>query len=83
LGHLLSSAGHEVRVFAPTSNLPASEKRTLRTNKVSVTRFGAHKRVDDTLVDWFELLVEEHKREPFDVLHAARKQDRLPTQENV
>ncbi len=35
-----------------------------------MTRFGAHKRVDDTLVDWFELVVEEHKREPFDVLHA-------------
>ncbi len=70
LGHLLASAGHEVRVFAPTSNLPPSEKRTLNSNGVSVTRFGAHKRVDDTLVDWFELLIEEHKREPFDVLHA-------------
>jgi hypothetical protein len=35
-----------------------------------VTRFGAHKRVDDTLVDWFELIVEEHQREPFDLIHA-------------
>ena len=35
-----------------------------------MTRFGAHKRVDDTLVDWFELIVEEHHRNPFDVLHA-------------
>ena len=26
--------------------------------------------MDDTLVDWFELIVEEHKRDPFDVLHA-------------
>ena len=70
LGHLLASVGYEIRVFAPTSNLPASEKRTLNSNGVSVTRFGAHKRVDDTLVDWFELLIEEHKREPFNVLHA-------------
>jgi len=70
LGHLLSSTGHAVRVFAPTSNLPPSEKQTLPSSGVSVTRFGAHKRVDDTLVDWFELIVEEHKREPFDVLHA-------------
>src|SRR5688572_1315595 len=70
LGHLLSSAGHDTRVFAPTSSLPASEKRTLRSNGVSVTRFGSHKRVDDTLVDWFELLVQEHEREPFDMLHA-------------
>lgn len=70
LGHLLSSAGHEVRVFAPTSNLLPSEKQTLRSNRIHATRFGAHKRVDDTLVDWFELIVEEHAREPFDLLHA-------------
>jgi len=67
---LLSSAGHGVRVFSPTINLSPSEKRTLTHSGVSVTRFGAHKRMDDTLVDWFELIVEEHKREPFDVLHA-------------
>ncbi len=70
LGHLLASAGHEVRVFAPSGILPPSEKRTLPSNGVSVTRFGAHKRVDDTLVDWFELIVEEHKREPFNLIHA-------------
>jgi len=67
---LLSSAGCEARVFSPTLNLPPSEKRTLTHSGVSVTRFGAHKRVDDTLVDWFELIVEEHAREPFDALHA-------------
>ena len=66
---LMISAGHEVRVFAPSLNLPASETRTLASSGVSVTRFGAHKRVDDTLVDWFELLVAEHQREPFDVIH--------------
>jgi hypothetical protein len=26
--------------------------------------------VDDTLLDWFERIAEEHQREPFDVLHA-------------
>ncbi len=78
MGHLLASAGYETHVFAPThstalranGNLPATKKQTLPHNGVSVTRFGAHKRVDDTLVDWFELIVEEHKREPFDLLHA-------------
>ena len=70
LGHLLDSVGHKVRVFAPSPNLPASEKQTLPSSGVSVTRFGTHKRVDDTLVDWFELIVEEHKREPFDLIHA-------------
>ena len=70
LARLLTSAGHAIRLFCPSSNLFPSEKRTLSHSGVSVTRFGAHKRVDDTLVDWFELIVAEHKREPFDVLHA-------------
>lgn len=70
LVRLLGSAGHHIRVFAPTLNLPASERRTLLSNGISVTRFGAHKRVDDTLVDWFEQIIEEHKRDPFEVIHA-------------
>ena len=70
LARLLSSAGHTVRVFCPSPNLLPSEKRTLASHGVSVTRFGTHKRVDDTLVDWFELIVEEHRREAFEVLHA-------------
>jgi glycosyltransferase involved in cell wall biosynthesis len=67
---LISSAGYVIRIFAPTMSLPPSERQTLISSRVNVTRFGAHKRVDDTLVDWFELIVEEHNREPFDVLHA-------------
>lgn len=70
LARLLTSVGHDVRVFAPTLNLSPSETRTLSLNGVNITRFGARKRVDDTLVDWFELIVEEHRREPFDVFHA-------------
>ena len=70
LARLLSSAGHQVRVFAPTLNLTTSETRTLSSNGISITRFSTHKRVDDTLVDWFELLAEAHKRESFDILHA-------------
>lgn len=70
LGDSLASAGHEVRIIAPTLNLPATIKQSHRSSRVHVTRFGTHKRVDDTLVDWFELIVEEHQREPFDVIHA-------------
>ncbi len=70
LARLLISAGYKVRVFCPSSNLLPSEKRIIPSNGLTLTRFGAHKRVDDTFVDWFELIVEEHKREPFDVLHA-------------
>ena len=67
---LLASAGHQVSVFTPTVNLPSAEIRTLLSNGVKVTRFGARKRVDDTLVDWFELIAGEHQHEPFDVIHA-------------
>jgi glycosyltransferase involved in cell wall biosynthesis len=70
LGDSLAAAGHDVRVFCPSPNLPATIKQTQRSDGVHVTRFGAHKRVDDTLVNWFELIVEEHQREPFDVIHA-------------
>jgi glycosyltransferase involved in cell wall biosynthesis len=69
LAGLLSGAGHEVQVFAPTSGLPPSEVRTHASNGVSATRFGARKRVDDTLVDWFELVTKEHRRKGFDILH--------------
>ncbi|HNN13466.1 MAG TPA: glycosyltransferase, partial [Anaerolineales bacterium] len=70
LGDSLSAAGNDVRLFAPTSNLPPTIKQTQRSSGVHVKRFGAHKRVDDTLVDWFELIMEEHKHEPFDLIHA-------------
>ena len=70
LGDLLASAGHDVRLFSPSPNLPATIKQSHRSGGVHATRFGAHKRVDDTLVDWFELIVEEHQREPFDLIHA-------------
>lgn len=70
LARLLTSAGCKVRVFSPTGGLPPSEQRTLPSSGAIVTRFGAHKRADDTLVNWFDLIVEEHAREPFDVLHA-------------
>ena len=70
LGDSLSAAGHDVRLLAPTGSLPPSIRQNLRSGGVHSTRFGAHKRMDDTLVDWFELIVEEHQREPFDLIHA-------------
>ena len=70
LGDSLASAGHDVRVFCPSPNLPAAIQQTQRSGGVHVTRFGAHKRVDDTLVNWFELIVKEHKRGPFDLIQA-------------
>jgi L-malate glycosyltransferase len=70
IARLLASAGHQVHVFAPTGSLPAAKTRSYSSNGIGITRFGAHKRVDDTLVDWFELLLQEHKRASFDLIHA-------------
>jgi glycosyltransferase involved in cell wall biosynthesis len=70
LAGLLAEAGHALQVIAPSQGLPPSRQQTLHHGPLRVTRFGAHKRIDDTLVDWFELLVSEHRKEPFDLLHA-------------
>ena len=59
-----------MQVFCPSLSLSPSETRILTHDGVRVTRFGARKRVDDTLVDWSELVTQEHNRERFDVLHA-------------
>jgi glycosyltransferase involved in cell wall biosynthesis len=70
LAGLLASAGHRVRVFCPSPGMPASETRSFSQEGIRITRFGAHKRPEDTLVDWFERIVNDHRREPFDLLHA-------------
>src|SRR5215471_10163993 len=70
IARLLASAGHHVRVFCPSPSLSPSEMRTFIDRGVQILRFGAHQRSDDTLVDWFEIITEEHKHLPFDVLHA-------------
>lgn len=64
----LANAGHDIHLFVPSPNLPASESQTLTSNRISVTRFGVHKRVDDTLVDWFELITSTHQKESFDLI---------------
>ena len=70
IARLLASAGHHVRVFCPSSGLSPSEKRILADRGIQIIRFGSHKRAEDTLLDWFEIIAEEHKHLPFDVLHA-------------
>lgn len=70
LAKLLSSAGHRLRVFCPSPGMPPSETRSFIQGGIHITRFGAHKRAEDTLVDWLERIVDDHRREPFDLLHA-------------
>jgi glycosyltransferase involved in cell wall biosynthesis len=70
LAHLLASQRHKVFVFAPSPHLAAGDTRRMEQEGIQVTRFGIRKRTDDTLVDWSELVLKEHKLAPFDLLHA-------------
>lgn len=70
LAELLAAAGHETRVYAPDGQLSAYGRQTISSNKVGVTRFGIRKQIEDTLLDWHDLIAAEHQRVPFDLLHA-------------
>ena len=70
IAHLLTGAGHGVHVFCPTSNLSPSDRLTHSVRGIRITRFGIQRRVEDTLLNWFELLLEQHRQRPFEVLHA-------------
>ncbi len=70
LAQMLVAAGHRVDVFAPTTTLAPGEISCAEQNGFSVHRLGAHKRTDDTLADWFSVLVASHNESRFDLLHA-------------
>jgi len=67
---LLVSAGHAVKVFAPTTSLPTGDEYCFEHEAVRVHRFGAHKQTADTLSDWFDRVTSQHKAEGADLLHA-------------
>ena len=66
----LQGQGHEVVVCVPDSSLLPGQSQQTVDDGVVVWRFGAHKRVDDTNVDWFELVLRLHGERPFTLLHA-------------
>jgi glycosyltransferase involved in cell wall biosynthesis len=70
IARLLVSAGHAVKVFAPTTSLPAGEEYCFEHEGVRVHRFSAHKQTADTLADWFDRVTAQHKAEGADLLHA-------------
>ena len=67
LAQLLLRAGHQVQVFAP-HDTPDSPQLSI--DGVNVQRLGGLRRADDTLAEWFSLLIAYHRQQPFDVLHA-------------
>ncbi|EFO80461.1 hypothetical protein OSCT_1686 [Oscillochloris trichoides DG-6] len=70
LAHGIAAHGHQVAVFAPTSHLPPGEVRSFRQDAVQVWRFGAQRKPDATLAEWFDLLLARHAEAPFDLFHA-------------
>ena len=51
-------------------SLAAGDLRQMNLDGSVIHRFGVHKRTDDTLQAWFELLVRTHRQDPFDLIHA-------------
>lgn len=64
----LQQAGHAVCVIAPDVTLPPGQLRHIVAENLTIDRFGAARREDDTRVDWFERAVRRHGEAPFDVV---------------
>lgn len=69
LAVLLQRAGNQVEVFAPQESLQSGCTYSVQEGGVIVNRFASQRRVDDTLADWFDLILDRHHLQPFDVLH--------------
>ena len=69
LASLLQFSGNLVEVFAPKESLQPGCKYSVQEGGVIVNRFGAQRRQDDTLADWFELFVDRQVEKPFDLVH--------------
>ncbi len=70
LARMLTTAGHNIQVFTPTTSQAAGNVTRTDQGGIVVHRVVAHKRTDDTLADWFSILVARHADTPFDLLHA-------------
>jgi glycosyltransferase involved in cell wall biosynthesis len=69
LASLLQKAGNLVEVFVPQGSLQPGCTYSVQEGGVIVNRFGVQRRVDDTLADWFDMLIDRHAKNPFDLVH--------------
>jgi glycosyltransferase involved in cell wall biosynthesis len=69
LARLLVSSGHNVRVVAPSTKLEPGQNLASEHGGVPVHRFGLQQRGEDSLADWFDLVVELVRQDRIDVLH--------------
>jgi glycosyltransferase involved in cell wall biosynthesis len=70
LARLLLANGNEVQVITLAANLEPGRIKSGQHEGIPVQRLGIRRRAEDTLADWFDLLVGGHKRDGFDLLHA-------------
>ena len=70
LARLLLANGNEVQVITLTANLEPGQIQSGQHEGIPVQRLGIRRRAEDTLADWFDLLVGGHERDGFDLLHA-------------
>jgi len=69
LARQLYFSGHEVQLVAPTPELEPGQRLTSERDGVKIQRFGLQRRVEDSLADWFDLVVELAHRNMIDVIH--------------
>jgi glycosyltransferase involved in cell wall biosynthesis len=66
----LAAAGHTVHVCGPSNTLLIGQSESSAgPSGVTVHRFGAARRAEDTHAEWFDHVVALHESSPFDVLH--------------
>ncbi|MCB8967753.1 MAG: glycosyltransferase family 4 protein [Ardenticatenaceae bacterium] len=61
----LAQVGHSVCVIVPDASLPPGQLSHIVAENLTIDRFGASRREDDTRVDWFELVGRRHGEMPF------------------
>jgi glycosyltransferase involved in cell wall biosynthesis len=65
----LAAAGHDVHVAVPSSSRPPGSWQSEADGPLIVHRLGAHSRLRETLVDWFDRVVELDQGQGFTLFH--------------
>ncbi|RLC82367.1 MAG: hypothetical protein DRI61_02490 [Chloroflexi bacterium] len=69
MAHSLAQAGHSVHVVTVSEALSPGTVHTESDGPITVHCLGTHKRLRDTLTDWFETAVKLDATEDFDFFH--------------
>ena len=81
MARLLQAAGHAVTVFTLCSDLPPGETSVQDWANVRVLRLGVHRRTDDTLATWADLIIHYSETLAKGEIKAGTKHD-FPSEES-